>query len=163
MVALVFAILTLGTAALSSEVILDSNFQKLQNNIFIASVIGALLTTLIGLSSIFIAVRSRNLLEHIPLFFFLQLVVAFALIVTGGYNAGHAQGFQTSFAKFGGSDRIPYSVIYFGGVALAGYGATLIVITAAIGMGALTHDHHQTKRARAQATVRDNSVTDSAV
>jgi hypothetical protein len=48
----------------------------------------------------------------------LQFIVALALISSGGYNADHALGFQTSFAKFAGNDYIPYySIIYFGSVA----------------------------------------------
>jgi hypothetical protein len=172
LVVLLFTLLTLGAAALSSanmrfavvlrdraragyvdnnEVILDKNFQTLQVNILIASVIGAIPAALFGLFGIVMAVHPKLLPDcdgSIPVFVILQLIVALALVVSGGYNADHAQGFQTSFAKFAGNDHIPYySIIYFGSVAQAGYGAILIVTTVMTGL-----DQYRMKKARAEAT-----------
>ncbi|KAJ3469832.1 hypothetical protein MRS44_003897 [Fusarium solani] len=168
---LAFALLALGAAALSSaiinfaiilrgrarsgyvddkEVLLASTFQSLQNNIFVVSMISAVPTALFGLFGLFIGVHPKILADHrssISLFVILQFIIAFDLIVTGGYNADRVQGFQASFAKFSGNDYPYYSIVYFGSVAQAGYGASIIAGAAVITYGCCRKEKAQAKAA----------------
>jgi predicted permease len=90
----------------------------------------------------------------IPVFIFLQMVVAFLLVVAGSCIARNVEGFQTSFAKFGGYNRIPYyGMIYYRSVAQAAYGAALIFVTITTCAIVLVYDHYESKRALTQAVV----------
>jgi len=83
---------------------------------------------------------------------FLQIIVAFIVLVSGGYLADHVHGFQTSFGKFGVSDNIPYySMMYYGGVAQAAYGSVFIVFAIAIAVVGCILDRHETERRWAKA------------
>ncbi|KAI3322818.1 hypothetical protein HD806DRAFT_544836 [Xylariaceae sp. AK1471] len=58
-----------------------------------------------------------------------QIILELVLVSTGGYLAGHVNGFQTSFDQFGGDENLPYyNIMYYGGVAQAAYGALVIVL-----------------------------------
>ncbi|KAI3326497.1 hypothetical protein HD806DRAFT_551545 [Xylariaceae sp. AK1471] len=58
-----------------------------------------------------------------------QIILELVLVITGGYLAGHVNGFQTSFDQFGGDENLPYyNIMYYGGVAQAAYGALVIVL-----------------------------------
>lgn len=63
------------------------------------------------------------------------------MVVTGGYVADRVHGFQALFERFCANDGIPYyGMIYYGGIAQASYGSSLIflaVIAVVIGYPSL--------------------------
>ncbi|KAH8745351.1 hypothetical protein F5883DRAFT_510901 [Diaporthe sp. PMI_573] len=139
----------------NTQVILDMNFAALQSNLLVASVIAAVPATLFSIVGFVLVLHRRWLADNhgsITIFILLQLVVDLFFVVIGGYSADKIQGLQTSFAKFGGHDRILYyNIIYFGSVAQAGYGATCIITAVVTSVILFAFDHYQTKRVGAQA------------
>ncbi|KAH8755040.1 hypothetical protein F5883DRAFT_687325 [Diaporthe sp. PMI_573] len=142
----------------NTQVILDMNFAALQSNLLVASVMAAVPAALFSAFGVVLALHRRWLADNhcsITIFILLQLAVSLLYVVIGGYSADKIQGLQTSFAKFGGHDRILYyNIIYFGSVAQAGYGATCIITAVVTTVILFTCDHYQTKRVRAQAAAK---------
>jgi hypothetical protein len=105
----------------------------LQSHILIVTVITGVATGAFAIYGAVITVHPRWLreLESILLVYgVFQIILAFVMIVTGGYVADHVHGFQTSFKKFGANDSIPYyGIIYYGGVAQATYGSVLVFLS----------------------------------
>lgn len=61
-----------------------------------------------------------------------QVLLALGTVIVGGYLADHVHGFRTSFDKFGGGSDMPYySIMYYGYVAQATYGAAVIFLAIA--------------------------------
>ena len=68
-----------------------------------------------------IIVYSRWLRENesiLLIYAIFQIILAFIMIITGGYLTNRIYSFETSFEKFGVNDNILYySMIYYRGVA----------------------------------------------
>ncbi|PCG88641.1 Hypothetical protein PENO1_109060 [Penicillium occitanis (nom. inval.)] len=105
----------------------------------------------------------RWLREHeniLPAFAALQVILAFVMIITGGYAADHVQGFQTLFEMFGASERIPYYILmYYGVIGQAAYGAALVLLTIT-SIGVL--DYNSTTHNNIKAAITEMATTRSA-
>ncbi|KAG4426947.1 hypothetical protein IFR05_017570, partial [Cadophora sp. M221] len=127
----------------------------LQSNALKVMVFTALTTTAFAIYGAVIAVHPRWLREHkgiLYAFAIAQFVLAFIMIITGGYLANHVSGFHTSFEKFGTHDSIPYySLMYYGGVGQAAYGSVLVFLTITVVVLHIAFDHYETKKSRVEA------------
>ncbi len=164
LVVLFFAILSLGLAALNAvnarfaailrdrarldytnttDIILDTNFQSLQNSICYYETVTAVGTALFAIYGAVIFLNTQWLRKSLIAFVLIQLLGAVAMVVIGGYIADHVDGFQTSFTKFGANDRIPYySIIYYGNVAQAVYGSVIISLAIMVYVVLLVFDYY---------------------
>jgi hypothetical protein len=131
--------------------ILDNKFQSLQNEILSATVVTAVATGAFAIYGAVITVHPRWLREHkgiLLAYAVIQAIPGFVMVVTGGLVADHVHGFQTSFEKFGANNNIPYySIMYYGSVAEAAYGAVLIFLCIAV----VTFHHYERKQIRVKA------------
>ncbi|KAJ5160961.1 uncharacterized protein N7482_007965 [Penicillium canariense] len=114
--------------------ILAHSFQQLMERVLGDVLIAALASALSAIAGLVLLVYSRRLRENSNLqiyFGFMQLILSLVILVTGAYLADHVHGCQSSFTVLQGDDRIPYhSIMYFGGVGEAVYGALVILIGA---------------------------------
>lgn len=77
---------------------LDDAFQALQGKIFADTVATAIFTTIFFIYGVVVAARPRWISDYddtLTTFAILQFLVAFAMLVTGGYLADHVHGFYT--------------------------------------------------------------------
>lgn len=135
----------------TTDGILNNNFQKLQSNILIATVLTAFATAIFTIYGVVIAVHPRWIREYkLTLYAFTTTQIALALIMigTGAYLADHVHRFDTSFEKFSTHDSIPYySIMYHGGIAEAAYGSFLVFLIITVSV----FDHYQTKQSQDEA------------
>jgi hypothetical protein len=91
-----------------------------------------------------------------------QIIVAFVIMIMGGYVADHVHGFQTSFERFGDNDNIPYySIIYYGGVAQAAYASVLVFLSITVVILVFAFDHYEEKRIRVYAAAGEMSAANN--
>ncbi|KAK8093249.1 uncharacterized protein PG998_014650 [Apiospora kogelbergensis] len=129
----------------TTAAILDNKFLSLQSNILIDTIITALAMAAI-----------------LPTYATSQLVLAFVMIGTGGYLADQVQGFQPSFKRFSANDAVPYySMMYYGGVAQAGYGSVLILFAITVAVFCFVSAHCEKKQERVEEAAREAAETDN--
>ncbi|KAI0513315.1 hypothetical protein F5B22DRAFT_248426 [Xylaria bambusicola] len=116
----------------SASTILDKTFASLMQNILVNTVVMAVISTAFAIFGIATATYRRWLRDNNRqwmCFSGTQVLLALVLIIIGGYLADYVNGFQSSFDKFGRGEDIPYyTVMYFGGIAEASYGALVIAL-----------------------------------
>lgn len=177
---LVFSLLSLGVAGLNSANarfavvlrdrarsdynsygILDNQFQTLQSNVLICTVVTALLSVVFAIYGALVAfflTRARDRDAALIVYLVIHLILAFAMIFAGGNVADHVQGFQNPFEKFGAKDIIPYySIMYYGGVAQAAYGSVLISAAIAAVILYFAFDYYKMNRL-VQATAGEQAA-----
>jgi uncharacterized membrane protein (DUF485 family) len=146
----------------TADGILDNNFQELQSNALIVTVLTALANGAFIIYGVVIAVHPRWLRDHeetLYVFAIAQIVLAFIMVITGGILADNVHGFYTSFEKFGTHDNIPYySLMYYGGVAQAAYGSILVFLTITVVILLSAFDHYETKKSRVQAAASEEAA-----
>ena len=149
----------------TTDGILDNNFQSLQSQILIDTVITAVATAAFTIYGAVITVHPRWLREHesiLPGYAIFQMILAFIMIGTGGYLADHVHGFQTSFEKFGANDSIPYyGIMYYGGVAQAAYGSVLVFLAITVSVLVCVFDHYETKQNRVKAAASEAAAANN--
>jgi large-conductance mechanosensitive channel len=127
----------------------DYQFQSFQSRILDSTVCIAVAAAALAFYGAAVAFHPRWLQEHETLLFVFgasQIIVAFIMIVTGGYVADQVHGFQASFDKFSAPGGIPYySMIYYGSVAQAAYGSVLIFLVIAVVVFVSALDYYEIK------------------
>lgn len=145
--------------------IVDNNFERLQSKALFVTVLTALATTAVTIYGAVIISHSRWLRDHegtIYAFAIFQVILAFIMIVTGGYLADKVHGCYTSFEKFGTHDSIPYySLMYYGGVAQAAYGTVLVVLAITVVVLLFAFDHYETKKSWNEAAASEEAASNS--
>ena len=149
----------------TTAAILDNKFLSLQSNILIDTVITALATAAFAIYGAVIVAHPRWLHDHegiLPTYAASQVVLAFAMIVTGGYLADQVQGFQPSFKRFSANDVVPYySTMYYGGVAQASYGSVLILFAITVAVFCFVSAHYEAKQERVEEAAREAAAADN--
>lgn len=111
-----------------SDGILDFAFEKLQTNIIIGSSSTAVATAGYFMIGILFSANPKWLQKHDTGFIFCSVMLTIYLTCMGVYLAHSVHGYETSFTKFSSGDTIPYySIIYYGNIAIAGFGPFLVV------------------------------------
>jgi len=112
-----------------------------------------------------IVAHPRWLHDHegiLPTYAASQVVLAFVMIVTGGYLADQVQGFQPSFKRFSANDVVPYySTMYYGGVAQASYGSVLILFAITVAVFCFVSAHYEAKQERVEEAAREAAAADN--
>ncbi|KAK8872274.1 hypothetical protein PGQ11_002788 [Apiospora arundinis] len=112
-----------------------------------------------------IVARPRWLHEHesiLPTYAASQLVLDFIMIVAGVYLADQIQGLQSSFKRGSANDVVPYySMMYYGGVAQAGYGSVLIFFAITVAVFCFISTHYEAKQERAEEAAREAVAADN--
>ncbi|KAK6857502.1 hypothetical protein PG995_006329 [Apiospora arundinis] len=84
------------------------------------------------------------------------------MIVTGGYLADQVQGLQPSFKRVSANDVVPYySMMYYGGVAQAGYGSVLILFAITVAVFCFVSVHYEAKQERVEEAAREAAEADN--
>ncbi|KAK7928781.1 hypothetical protein PG985_005779 [Apiospora marii] len=149
----------------TTAAILDNKFLSLQSNILIDTIITALAMAAFAIYGAVIVARPRWLHEHesiLPTYATSQVVLAFVMIVTGGYLADQVQGLQPSFKRVSANDVVPYySTMYYGGVAQAGYGSVLILFAITVAVFCFVSAHYEAKQERVEEAAREAAEADN--
>lgn len=111
----------------------EGHFETLQSNIFIGAVCAAVAAGAFAIYGVVVAIHLPVMRRHeniLPTLAVNQLILAFIMIVAGGYTAVEVQNFQNLFEQFGARDKTPYYVLmYYGSVTQAAYGTFLVLLT----------------------------------
>ncbi|KFY01358.1 hypothetical protein O988_02797 [Pseudogymnoascus sp. VKM F-3808] len=145
--------------------ILDNAFERLQSKALNVTVLTALASTAVTVYGAVIMSHSRWLRDHegtIFAFAIFQVILAFIMIVTGGYLADNVRGFYTSFENFASHDSIPYySLMYYGGVAQAAYGSVLVFLAITVVVLLFAYDRYENEKDWNEAAASEEAASNS--
>ncbi|KAH8428429.1 uncharacterized protein LDX57_006127 [Aspergillus melleus] len=107
--------------------IVAHSFERLMGNVFANAVVAVFPPAISVIYGLALVLCTKWLREKGFYYGAMQLILGLFMVVTGAYLAFNVRGFQSSFARMQGDDRIPYyAIMYYGGVGEAASGALVI-------------------------------------